>query len=172
VAVCFDILDGVQAVTSGVLRGVGKQHVGAVSNLAAYIVVGIPCAFLFAFKFGLGIYGLWMGLAVALVLQASILCTFLCRIDWQAQVVAARARLAASNTQGYATVGDEGADGAGTVEMAGGFAATSDDDGESVLNIDDDDDDDGGGGGGGGGGDFGAAHGLDSVSDQVPLHRV
>merc|ERR1712078_825096 len=66
VAVCFDVLDGMQAVMSGILRGVDEQHVGTVSNIGSYSLVGIPSSFLLAFKADLGIYGLWSGLGVAL----------------------------------------------------------------------------------------------------------
>ena len=100
--VCFDVLDGTQAVLSGILRGVGKQHVGAISNVASYAFVGVPAAFLLAFQGGMGIYGLWSGLAIALVLQVTILGVCVYRIDWHAQVDAAKLRVASSDVNDVA----------------------------------------------------------------------
>lgn len=39
---------------SGIVRGCGWQKIGAIVNLGAYYLVGIPCALLFTFDFGLG----------------------------------------------------------------------------------------------------------------------
>ncbi|RCV06036.1 hypothetical protein SETIT_1G131100v2 [Setaria italica] len=52
-AVCI-LFDGLQTVLSGVVRGCGRQKLGAVINLVAYYVAGIPAAFFFAFVCHLG----------------------------------------------------------------------------------------------------------------------
>nr|CAN63544.1 hypothetical protein VITISV_035001 [Vitis vinifera] len=48
------LLDAIQCALSGIVRGCGWQKIGAIVNLGAYYLVGIPCALLFTFDFGLG----------------------------------------------------------------------------------------------------------------------
>ncbi|KAK9162412.1 hypothetical protein Syun_003314 [Stephania yunnanensis] len=47
-------LDGIQSVFSGATRGCGRQKLGALINLGAYYLVGVPSAVLFAFFFKIG----------------------------------------------------------------------------------------------------------------------
>ncbi|KAL6640139.1 hypothetical protein ACP70R_021988 [Stipagrostis hirtigluma subsp. patula] len=49
-AVCI-LFDGLQNVLSGVVRGCGQQKLGAIINIVAYYIVGIPAAFVLAFVF-------------------------------------------------------------------------------------------------------------------------
>ena len=65
--------DGINAVCSGVVRGVGRQALGAVLNVCSFWGVGIPLSVLLAFHFKLGVAGLWIGLAVATSLQGEYL---------------------------------------------------------------------------------------------------
>lgn len=46
--------DGTQGVCSGVLRGAGKQKIGAVANLAGYWAFALPAAWALAFPADLG----------------------------------------------------------------------------------------------------------------------
>lgn len=57
---------------AGVVRGCGRQLVGAITNLISYWVLGLPLAALLAFRFELGVHGLWTGLLVATSVQVSI----------------------------------------------------------------------------------------------------
>ena len=66
----FQVFDGLGVVTGGILRAKGQQNVGAVLNLAGYYIVGIPVGLLLAFHAGMGIYGLWAGLTIALIIVA------------------------------------------------------------------------------------------------------
>lgn len=56
---CFNIL------CAAILRGQGRQKIGSILSLASYYLIGIPLEFYFAFKLDLKIYGLWIGLALA-----------------------------------------------------------------------------------------------------------
>lgn len=56
-------------VLGGVLRGAGRQALGAGLNLLTYWCMGLPLAGLLAFKAGWGIHGLWAGLAITTTVQ-------------------------------------------------------------------------------------------------------
>ncbi|THG97308.1 hypothetical protein EW026_g4664 [Hermanssonia centrifuga] len=57
----FQVFDGISAVTGGILRAQGKQFTGALLNLSAYYVIGIPFGMWLAFKRDMGLHGLWVG---------------------------------------------------------------------------------------------------------------
>lgn len=79
--------DGINSVVSGVLRGSGRQMLGAVCNFWGYFIVGLPlCAFL-AFKADMGINGLWWGVIAGACVQAVGLLSMLLRWDWKAEVL-------------------------------------------------------------------------------------
>lgn len=63
--VFFDTIHGVQ---SGIIRGLGLQVYGAIWTLICYYLVGLPLALTFAFKHEMGVYGLWLGFAIACIL--------------------------------------------------------------------------------------------------------
>ena len=73
VAGVFQLFDGAQAVTAGLLRGAGDTRVPMLTTLGGYWLFGIPLSLLFGFRTGLGAVGLWWGLAAALGLVAVIL---------------------------------------------------------------------------------------------------
>ncbi|CBI17786.3 unnamed protein product, partial [Vitis vinifera] len=57
---------GIQSVLSGVVRGSGKQKIGALVNLGAYYLVGVPLGVVIAFVYHGGGKGLWTGVIVSL----------------------------------------------------------------------------------------------------------
>ena len=61
-----------QVTASGVLKGLGQQLVGAITNFASYYLIGIPMAIYLALYRGLGLMGVWTGLAVADFLQVCV----------------------------------------------------------------------------------------------------
>ena len=69
----FTVMDGVQGVCSGILRGTGNQKLGAYANLFAFYALGLPCAWLFCFKLRWGVNGLLMGISSGTVFQSSFL---------------------------------------------------------------------------------------------------
>ncbi|XP_052481526.1 protein DETOXIFICATION 16 isoform X1 [Gossypium raimondii] len=64
-----NIIDGVQCVLSGIVRGCGWQKIGAYINLGSYYLVGIPLSIVLAFLFHIGVMGLWLGITAALTTQ-------------------------------------------------------------------------------------------------------
>jgi MATE family multidrug resistance protein len=71
----FQVFDGLQAVTSGVLRGTGDTRVPAILHMVAFWGVGIPLGWWLGFHTSLRERGLWIGLvaglAAAALLQSS-----------------------------------------------------------------------------------------------------
>jgi len=70
IAAGFQLFDGVQVVGGGILRGMGKTRPAALFNLAGYYLLALPAAWLFAFRGGLGLPGVWWGLLLGLAVIA------------------------------------------------------------------------------------------------------
>ena len=68
VAAVFQLFDGLQGVATGVLRGLGDTRTPMFWNLAGHWGIGLPLAYLLAFRFGLGVIGLWWGLSSGLII--------------------------------------------------------------------------------------------------------
>ncbi|KAJ5672908.1 transporter [Penicillium longicatenatum] len=62
----FQIADGINGACGGVLRGMGRQHLGAAVNLVSYYCFALPLGIWLAFQHGWGLKGLWVGQCVAL----------------------------------------------------------------------------------------------------------
>lgn len=63
----YQIPDCLACVLGGILRGQGRQYIGGYLNLFSYYALALPVAFLFGFHFNLKLFGLWIGMIVALV---------------------------------------------------------------------------------------------------------
>jgi MATE family, multidrug efflux pump len=73
VAAVFQLFDGVQGVTTGVLRGVGDTRTPMVTNLAAHWLFGLPVGYSLCFVFDVGVIGLWIGLSIGLIIAGVVL---------------------------------------------------------------------------------------------------
>lgn len=73
VAGIFQLVDGVQVVGSGLLRGLRDTTGPMVITVAAYWVVALPLGTWLAFNSGLGAQGMWVGLALGLAVAAALL---------------------------------------------------------------------------------------------------
>uniref|UniRef100_A0AAQ6AKN4 Multidrug and toxin extrusion protein n=1 Tax=Amphiprion ocellaris TaxID=80972 RepID=A0AAQ6AKN4_AMPOC len=67
----------------GVLRGAGKQLVGALFNLVGFYFIGFPIGVSLMFAANMGIVGLWRGLCICVSLQAIVFVAFLSNLDWK-----------------------------------------------------------------------------------------
>jgi MATE family multidrug resistance protein len=72
-AAVFQIFDGIQTVSTGALRGLGETRIAMFANLVGYWVLGLPLGLTLCFVLRWGIYGLWIGLTLALIVIASTL---------------------------------------------------------------------------------------------------
>ena len=66
VAGVFQIFDGLQAVGTGVLRGVGDTFAPMLVTLVGFWLIGLPISLYLAFPGGLGPLGLWWGMVAGL----------------------------------------------------------------------------------------------------------
>ncbi len=70
IAAAFQIFDGIQTVSTGALRGLGETRVPMWANFVGYWILGLPLGFYLCFSLGRGIYGMWIGLTLALIVIA------------------------------------------------------------------------------------------------------
>ena len=68
VAAVFQLFDGLQGVSTGVLRGAGDTRTPMLWNLAGHWLIGLPLGYALCFIAGLGVIGLWWGLSVGLII--------------------------------------------------------------------------------------------------------
>jgi multidrug resistance protein, MATE family len=67
VAAVFQLFDGLQGVTTGVLRGLADTRTPMLWNLAGHWLLGLPLGYTLCFAAGLGVVGLWWGLSTGLM---------------------------------------------------------------------------------------------------------
>jgi MATE family multidrug resistance protein len=88
----FQIADGLNGSCGGVLRGQGRQWVGAAVNLVSYYCGALPGGIYLAFH-GWGLAGLWVGQCVALYLVGAFEWVIVGMSDWEKEVEKAMGRL-------------------------------------------------------------------------------
>jgi len=69
-AALFQVVDAMQVMALGLLRGVQDTTVPMVIATISYWVIGMPTAYVLAFTLGMGPAGLWLGLVVGLSFAA------------------------------------------------------------------------------------------------------
>jgi MATE family multidrug resistance protein len=83
VAAVFQLFDGIQAVATGILRGLGDTRTPMLWNLVAHWFIGLPLGYTLCFTFGIGVAGLWWGLSTGL-----IICGVALSIVWATRIAA------------------------------------------------------------------------------------
>ncbi len=91
VAAVFQLFDGLQGVTTGVLRGVGDTRTPMIWNLAGHWGIGLPLGYWLAFTRGWNVTGLWIGLSAGLIIVGVVLL-----LAWMRHVTELRASFAAA----------------------------------------------------------------------------
>ncbi|KAK9806774.1 hypothetical protein WJX72_002374 [[Myrmecia] bisecta] len=91
--------DGIMTVLAGVLRGAGRQRLGALVNLITIWVVGLPLQVCLAFYLGLGAMGMWLAKLVTSVLQAGTVFWFVARFDWTREAARAAVTVAKAHRE-------------------------------------------------------------------------
>jgi len=73
IAGVFQVFDGLQVVSLGLLRGLGDTRVPVIAGLAGFWGIGMPVSLVLGFVLDFGAAGLWWGLVVGLVMVALFL---------------------------------------------------------------------------------------------------
>jgi multidrug resistance protein, MATE family len=73
IAAMFQIVDGVQTIASGALRGLQDTRVPMFIGIFAYWGIGLVSGYGFGIQLGFGAVGLWWGLALSLAVAAAVL---------------------------------------------------------------------------------------------------
>lgn len=73
IAAMFQLSDGIQCVSLGVLRGIADTKIPTLITIVAYWGVGLPFGYYMAFHQKVGLYGIWYGLSLALTFSAVML---------------------------------------------------------------------------------------------------
>jgi MATE family multidrug resistance protein len=69
----FQVFDGLQVVSLGVLRGVGDTRAPMLVNIVGFWLIGIPVGVWLGLRRGMGPAGLWIGLVVGLAATGVVL---------------------------------------------------------------------------------------------------
>ncbi|KAF7173594.1 hypothetical protein CNMCM5623_005855 [Aspergillus felis] len=88
----FQIADGLNGSCGGSLRGMGRQHVGAMVNLVSYYCGALPLGIWLAFH-GWGLKGLWVGQCIALYIVGVLEWVIVAFSDWHTEVEKAFQRM-------------------------------------------------------------------------------
>ncbi|KAI9293670.1 MATE efflux family protein [Neoconidiobolus thromboides FSU 785] len=78
---------------SGILRGQGKQKIGAIINIVSWYYFAIPIGMFMAFYLDYGLQGIWMGICIALFGTGSSLAYICLRSDWKSLILEAKVRV-------------------------------------------------------------------------------
>ncbi|HET8547816.1 MAG TPA: MATE family efflux transporter [Bryobacteraceae bacterium] len=73
IAAVFQMFDGVQVVATGLLRGVGDTRTPMLTNFVGHWLLGLPASWLLCYRASLGVYGIWAGLSIGLMVVATVL---------------------------------------------------------------------------------------------------
>ncbi|KAI5096827.1 multidrug and toxin extrusion protein 1 [Silurus meridionalis] len=79
----FHLFDAIAGITGGIVRGAGKQLLGAMCIIVGYYCVGFPIGVSLMFALNMGIVGLWTGFFVCVFLQSIFFLILIYKLDWK-----------------------------------------------------------------------------------------
>lgn len=86
IVACAILGDGINCTLNGMLRGCGRQTLGAGLNVTSFWGVALPLGWVLGFRRGWGVSGLWWGLVTGNYLLTGTLLVVLATTDWGHQV--------------------------------------------------------------------------------------
>lgn len=76
-------LDCFNVICAAVLRSQGRQNIGSILSIFSYYFIGMPLEWLFAFYFDYQVFGLWIGLAIAVNFLSLSEIFIVLKSDWE-----------------------------------------------------------------------------------------
>jgi MATE family multidrug resistance protein len=95
--VCFCVIDSIQVVLHGVIKGLGKQAIASVVALVVFYPINMPLAYMLAFVWGYGVLGLWYSQMVSIILLFVGYTFIVVFSDWEQIARETRVRLEGEN---------------------------------------------------------------------------
>jgi MATE family multidrug resistance protein len=86
IAAFYQLFDASCAVSSGTLRGQGRQKLGAKVVLTGFYLIAIPLGIFLGLKTPLGIHGIWIGFCVGVLISCIAHLIIFLKTDWNEQV--------------------------------------------------------------------------------------
>ncbi|EQC24927.1 hypothetical protein SDRG_17185 [Saprolegnia diclina VS20] len=83
ILVLYQFMDAMKMAAQGLLRGMGRQTIGAHVNAVAYCAIGLPLAALLGFIVNLDVPGLWMGMTIGVSSAFVFFAVYLARTNWR-----------------------------------------------------------------------------------------
>uniref|UniRef100_A0AAV2JAH1 Multidrug and toxin extrusion protein n=1 Tax=Knipowitschia caucasica TaxID=637954 RepID=A0AAV2JAH1_KNICA len=83
VYIIVQFFDAILCVCSGILIGAGMQKIAAVTHLVGYYVIGLPIGIALMFYAELRIIGLWIGIAVCVLLEVGLFLVLIFKLNWK-----------------------------------------------------------------------------------------
>jgi MATE family multidrug resistance protein len=76
IAAFFQVFDGLQVISTGILRGTGETRTAMKASLVCHWFLGLPIGYVLCFVLDWGVFGLWIGLSTGLTVVAIWLVSF------------------------------------------------------------------------------------------------
>jgi len=97
VLLSYQLVDSLNTNATSLLRTLGVQKYGVVLHVLTYYMVGVGASVVLAFRYDLGVRGLWMGLCIGVGANAAVATLWLWGwADWEQQCRAAVQRVSAA----------------------------------------------------------------------------
>ncbi|CAG8537819.1 26319_t:CDS:2, partial [Racocetra persica] len=90
---CLTIPDCLNCVGLGVLRGKGRQNIGACLTVTGYLIIGLPTGILVGFNLGFGLQGFWIGAMTSSLAICITLSIIIWGTNWQRQLDKCKERM-------------------------------------------------------------------------------
>mmetsp|Transcript_17803 Transcript_17803/g.20135 ORF Transcript_17803/g.20135 Transcript_17803/m.20135 type:complete len:109 (-) Transcript_17803:1037-1363(-) len=98
----YQVVDAVNIVAAGILKGAGQQRKSALVNFVSYYILGLPFAALVTFALNTSIPSLitlWLGLVVALIVAC--ICSLIMLSKWNWDEMAKKIASEQAEEDGY-----------------------------------------------------------------------